>query len=763
MYDLAGNTTQRQTTHGTTVMTYDAAGQLTRRITPAVTYGQTACNVFFTTEYCLYSFPTFGGSSVCVSADTAYFAYDSRGQVKAADNIHARIRRTYKPNGLLHSDTLRVRTYYSMGSSPCEATPNPGYIDEFGKHVYTLTYIYNRDGQRTSLSHPAGTQSYSYGAGGRGLLTGITDFESRSYTIDYDASGRVRVVHYPGSVNESRTYGTDGRMSVRDVTNVIHDQLTYDRQNRITSAYNLYRGGSNSDQTASTEYSGLGAVVSAGNYGGQTGWAETFTVDALGNRLRRQQQGMRPPEHPDSWGIRHSTYDSDARLTSVKDTVLSGMDPYIFEEYYWYDGAGNTDIDFLHETDFYGSGTFFEATKHYYGADEKLRVLNRHGGLGTTSDDSRPGRRGAFEEYRYDALGRRVLVRSRHGTACFTSSAPIECAQYLERTVWDGDQVLIEYRADGSDDGVTYELNETSDGDAYGRIVYTHAFGIDQPLSVSKGGVAVMPHANWRGQYEVGTLASGASTTTCTGAPGCPRIDWPGAVTALDGSKTNPGNVYTWYGSLITGKAEGSGLMYMRNRYYDPKTGRFTQQDPIGLGGGLNAYGFASGDPVNYSDPMGLCPVCLVALAAYEVYEIGSSVYDVYQAGKTLADPNASRREKITMVGLAAAGVFLPGGGYTAAGKRIIKYSDEIIDVGLRWRSLTSGSKKLRALGLTERVTERGRHEFVDGAGRVRAAWDAETKKWGSHWHKFAPDGTPLTESGHAVTRNEGRAHIPSR
>ncbi|MBK7907333.1 MAG: hypothetical protein IPJ78_12360 [Gemmatimonadetes bacterium] len=30
--------------------------------------------------------------------------------------------------------------------------------------------------------------------------------------------------------------------------------------------------------------------------------------------------------------------------------------------------------------------------------------------------------------------------------------------------------------------------------------------------------------------------------------------------------------------------------------------------DPIGLAGGLNLYGFAGGDPVNVSDPFGLCP-----------------------------------------------------------------------------------------------------------------------------------------------------------
>ncbi len=33
-----------------------------------------------------------------------------------------------------------------------------------------------------------------------------------------------------------------------------------------------------------------------------------------------------------------------------------------------------------------------------------------------------------------------------------------------------------------------------------------------------------------------------------------------------------------------------------------------TQEDPIGLAGGLNVYGFANGDPVTFSDPFGLCP-----------------------------------------------------------------------------------------------------------------------------------------------------------
>jgi RHS repeat-associated protein len=123
----------------------------------------------------------------------------------------------------------------------------------------------------------------------------------------------------------------------------------------------------------------------------------------------------------------------------------------------------------------------------------------------------------------------------------------------------------------------------------------------------------IVPFWNARGNAPVGVYHTGEQQRC--GVPhifpagydtACVALRWPFNWSSADRGGGLP-NDY-WHGSLLGGKQDGSGFRYMRSRYYDPLTGRFTQEDPLGLGGGLNVYGFAGGDPINFSDPFGLTP-----------------------------------------------------------------------------------------------------------------------------------------------------------
>lgn len=123
---------------------------------------------------------------------------------------------------------------------------------------------------------------------------------------------------------------------------------------------------------------------------------------------------------------------------------------------------------------------------------------------------------------------------------------------------------------------------------------------IDQPISISRneGSEVVLPYPDWKGVIDRGTCATVS----------CGSISFPGSTASVFANyKQGSPN---WYGSLTEGQTDASGFQYKRNRYYDSKSGTFTQEDPIGLAGGMNLYGYADGDPINFSDPFGLSADC---------------------------------------------------------------------------------------------------------------------------------------------------------
>jgi RHS repeat-associated protein len=52
-----------------------------------------------------------------------------------------------------------------------------------------------------------------------------------------------------------------------------------------------------------------------------------------------------------------------------------------------------------------------------------------------------------------------------------------------------------------------------------------------------------------------------------------------------------------------------------RARYYNPTTGRFLSEDPMGFAGGFNLYAYASNNPLSFADAFGTCPATPAAAA----------------------------------------------------------------------------------------------------------------------------------------------------
>jgi RHS repeat-associated protein len=172
----------------------------------------------------------------------------------------------------------------------------------------------------------------------------------------------------------------------------------------------------------------------------------------------------------------------------------------------------------------------------------------------------------------------------------------------------------------------------------FGAVGYGYLGGVDQPVTVERFHYAdkfwngwpsstqpiwrappftIFPHWNAQGQADLGVVRDGGRQF-CSGGRCTAALTWPALKSPFD-----PGaNLrFGWMGSLLEDKRDADGTLYRRHRYLDPQSGRFTQPDPIGIAGGLNLYGYANGDPVNYSDPFGLCPqvpqLCIaIAIAA---------------------------------------------------------------------------------------------------------------------------------------------------
>ncbi|HMG42506.1 MAG TPA: RHS repeat-associated core domain-containing protein, partial [Acidimicrobiales bacterium] len=107
--------------------------------------------------------------------------------------------------------------------------------------------------------------------------------------------------------------------------------------------------------------------------------------------------------------------------------------------------------------------------------------------------------------------------------------------------------------------------------------------------------------------------------------------DWQGSVgPAADpwGAPVDPSQARLGY----RGELEVDGLLWLRNRAYDPSTRSFLSTDPQAATPGhpfaANPYHYAGNDPVGATDPLGLHPMSEADLAAYREAAADNGLFD---------------------------------------------------------------------------------------------------------------------------------------
>jgi RHS repeat-associated protein len=452
------------------------------------------------------------------------------------------------------------------------------------------SYAYNGLGDQTGLTSPdTGATGHTYDAAGN--LDLATDARSKTGDYSYDPAGRVSGVAYSDqTIAFMYDQGSTGHGQLTQlVDGAGTTQWSYDSWGRVTS-----RAQTTGSVTLTVGYSydTAGRLASLTTPSGRTvgytydtsGRVSSLTVNAttLLSGVTYQPFG---PITGWQWGNGTSTqraYDTDGQLTSLSSAGSSTFT-------YFPDGRIQSRTD-----DFAGAAPPSTGTATFTTASTSNRVQSVAGlftrtysydAAGhTTSDGGRTftyndaGRMktstagGVTTTYSYNGLGERVKKTNANVTAYFAyDEAGHLVGEYdgsgtlIEETLWLNDIPVATVRPSGGSSVKVY---------------YVHTDQLNTPRRVTD------PATNtviWRWESDPFGATAAAE-------------DPDGDTVTFTYNLRFPGQYYD---------AE-TALNYNYFRDYDPVTGRYVESDPTGLGGGINTFAYATGDPLSYSDPQGL-------------------------------------------------------------------------------------------------------------------------------------------------------------
>lgn len=446
-----------------------------------------------------------------------------------------------------------------------------------------MAFVYDALGNRTQMTDSSGTTNYEYNPFGE-LTTETKDDILKSYT--YDSIGRRTEFGVTNGANNviSNTYGYD---SVGRLTSVVNGQdyveYTYDgNSNLLTPSVNGVLKSSNA-------YNSGNLPITVSQYvSGELSDTTTYeyTTDGL---LKKSNKAAVTGNNQ----VSRYRYDSAGRMEYEETTVIdSATDDYIYDcgRRIVYDAYGNPEkevfTDDLEEM-LYQTVSTFDADNKIKTKQVKQISTDYLNPIGVITTDT---------TYTYNTSG--------------AITAITENGEIKKSFEYDGFGRLSRALVDGTESEYTYNGDNLRQTKSVDGALTTHILdGANVVADISDSGTKTFVRGNSLELFKT----QGGSTKTYLNS--YPRND-VSALVDSDGSVSD--YIYTAYGEKIgtndnTENPFGycgeyfdteTGLVYLRNRYYDPTMHRFISEDPAK--DGLNWYAYAGCNPTKYVDPWGL-------------------------------------------------------------------------------------------------------------------------------------------------------------
>jgi RHS repeat-associated protein len=405
-----------------------------------------------------------------------------------------------------------------------------------------------------------------------GTVDTITDRKGQVTSYTYDALDRLTVVTYDDASTTTYTYDDGSRIteivdSISGTTEMSYDDL--DRLEEITTPQG----------TVSYTYDDAGRRTSM-TVTGQS--AVNYTYDNA-NRLTQVTKGS---------STATITYDNANRRASL--TPPGGATTE-----YTYDAASQiTELTYK-----YGSNTLGNITYTYDASGRRTAIGGSYARTALPSALTSTTYNGANQ---LTGFGSQTLTYDLNGnlagdgTYTYTWNArnklsSITGTSFSASFTYDAFGRRTSKTVNGTTTSYLYDgpslVQEQSGGSPTANMV---TGGLDEVLARTDATTTWSLLADALGSTIALVNSSGSVQTEYTYEPF-------GATTESGSSNANP--------SQFTGRENDvAGLYFYRNRYYSPSLHRFISEDPAGLNGGVNAYGYAGNNPISFSDPYGLKP-----------------------------------------------------------------------------------------------------------------------------------------------------------